>query len=176
MNSSLRKTLFSILLFGVTIIAYQFMIKPANRSLAEQKVRVQVKSAKFEQIIATAKDLNKQLGQLQDAIDFFESKLPSKSETHKILEQVTIIAQNKGLKTKTIRTMKRRDNSGYIEQPLKMQLQGDFNAFYSFLIELERLPRIIKIRELKLRKESKEQGKVTADFIVSIFFQNEVSG
>ena len=72
--------------------------------------------------------------------------------------------------------MKKKDNRGYIEQPLKMQLTGDFNSFYSFLLELERLPRIIKIRELRLKKDSKEQGKVTADFIVSIFFQKEVAG
>ena len=175
MNSSLRKTLFTILLFGITIIAYQFMIKPANRSLAEQKARVQAKSAKFEQIIATAKDLNKQLVQLQDAIDFFESKLPPKSQTHKILEQVTIIAQNKGLKPKTIRTMKKKDNSGYIEQPLKMEWVGNFNSFYSFLLELEKLPRIMKIRELELKKQINGEGEITTNFIVGIFFQNSAS-
>lgn len=176
MNNNLRKPLFSIVLLGITFIAYQYMIKPANRSLAEQKARVREKSVKFEQIIATAKDLNKQLVQLQDAIEFFESKLPPKSKTHKVLEQVTVIAQKNGLKPKTIRTLKKKDNRGYIEQPLKMQLTGDFNSFYSFLLELERLPRIIKIRELKLKKDSKEQGKVTADFVVSIFFQKEIVG
>ena len=90
-----------------------------------------------------------------------------------MLQQVTVIAQKNGLKPKTIRTLAQKDNSGYVEQPLKMELQGNFNSFYSFLLELEKLPRIMKIRELKLDKQAGGEGHVAADFIVSIFFQNK---
>ena len=57
-----------------------------------------------------------------------------------------------------------------MEQPLRMELMGDFNSFYSFLLELEELDRIMKIRELKLEKLS--ESEITADFVVSVFFQN----
>jgi len=176
MTSGLRKAVFFVLLLGVALVAYQYMIKPANRYLAEQKARLQTKLAKlaeFEKATAAAEDLSKQLKQLGEAIEFFESKLPPKSEIHKVLEQVTVIAQKQGLKPKTIRTLEKKDNSGYIEQPLKMKLEGDFNSFYSFLLELEKLPRIMKIRELELEKQAKSEGQIAADFIVSIFFQNE---
>ncbi len=119
--------------------------------------------------------MTKQLEQLQEAIEFFESKLPPKSQIHEVLEQVTVIAQKQGLKPKTIRTLKRKDNSGYIEQPLKMELEGNFGSFYSFLLELEKLPRIMKIRELRLKKQTDRDGQIAADFIVSIFFQNIAS-
>jgi Tfp pilus assembly protein PilO len=56
-----------------------------------------------------------------------------------------------------------------------MGLVGDFNSFYSFLLELEKLPRIMKIRELSLDKENEVEGKIEAQFIVSIFFQNKTS-
>ena len=176
MTSGLRKVVFFILLLGVAYVAYQYMIKPANRHLAEHKRRVQAKLAKlaeFEETTAAADGLTKQLEQLKEGLEFFESKLPPKSEIHKVLEQVTVIAQKQGLVPKTIRTLKKKDNSGYIEQPLKMELVGNFNSFYSFLLELEKLPRIMKIRELELRKLPKHQGQIAANFIVSIFFQNE---
>jgi Tfp pilus assembly protein PilO len=54
-----------------------------------------------------------------------------------------------------------------------MELVGNFSSFYSFLLELEKLPRIIKIRELKLDKEKITEGQISADFILSIFFQNK---
>jgi type IV pilus assembly protein PilO len=176
MTSGLRKIVFFVLLLGVPFLAYQYMIKPANKLLAEQNARVQTKMAKLAEIekaTATAENLTKQLEELQDAIGFFESKLPPKSKIHKVLEQVTIIAQKQGLKPKTIRTLKKKNNSGYIEQPLKMELEGNFNAFYSFLLELEKLPRIMKIRELKLEKIRELEGQIKTDFIVSIFFQNK---
>ncbi len=178
MPSGLRKAVFFISLLGIAVVGYQYMIKPANKHLSEARQRVEVKLAKlaeFEETSATAESLTKQLEQLQEAIEFFESKLPPKSQIHEVLEQVTVIAQKKGLKPKTIRTLAKKDNSGYIEQPMKMQLEGNFNSFYSFMLELEKLPRIMKIRELNLEKQIKDEGKVSSDFIVSIFFQNKTS-
>jgi len=176
MNSGLRKLIFFVLLLAVAYIAYRYMVKPANISMAEQRNRLEAKMAKlaeFEQAAVAAEDLTKQLEQLREAVEFFESKLPPKSEIHKVLEQVTVIAQKQGLKPKTIRTLKKENNSGYIEQPLKMELVGNFNSFYSFLLELEKLPRIMKIRELEVTKQSEHEGEITSDFVVSIFFQNE---
>ena len=176
MTSNFRKAVFFVLLLGVAVIGYQYMIKPANKNLVETKERVATKRtqlAKYEKAALAAEDLTKQLEQLQEAIKFFESKLPPKSQIHKVLEQVTVIAQKQGLKPKTIRTLKKKDNSGYIEQPLEMELEGNFGSFYSFLLELEKLPRIMKIRQLGLAKKTDGEGSVEADFTVSIFFQNK---
>lgn len=177
MSGLMRKVIFFVLLAGFAIVGYHFMIKPANRHLAESKQRVEAKRAKlveFERATNAAEDLSKQIEQLHDAIEFFESKLPPTHEIHKVLEQVTVIAQKQGLKPKTIRTKEKKNNNGYIEQPLRMQVEGDFNAFYSFLLELEKLPRIMKVRKLNLEKSDSEEGDVAADCIVSIFFQNVV--
>jgi type IV pilus assembly protein PilO len=178
MTGNFRKAVFFVLLLGVAVVGYQYMIKPANTHLAEVKGRVDTKFAqlaKFQQASAVAEDLAKQLDQLQEAIGVFESRLPPKSQIHEVLQQVTVIAQKEGLEPKTIRTLKDKNNSGYIEQPLRMELVGNFSSFYSFLLELENLPRIMKIRELNLEKQTDGEGQIAADFIVSIFFQNKVS-
>ncbi len=178
MTSGMRKLVFFALLVGVAVAGYQYMIKPANKQLAEAKASVDSKLAKleeFEKATAAAKNLTKQLEQLEEAIQFFESKLPPKSKIHEVLEQVTVIAQTEGLEPKTIRTLAKKNNSGYIEQPMDMSLAGDFRSFYSFLLELEKLPRIMKIRQLKIDKEKTEEGRIIADFVVSIFFQNKTT-
>jgi type IV pilus assembly protein PilO len=175
MTGNFRKIVFFLVLVGVAVVGYQYMIKPANAHLAESKRRVDAKLsqlAKFREASTAAEDLTKQLDQLKEAMTFFESKLPPKSQIHEVLEQVTVIAQTQGLKPKTIRTLDKKNNSGYIEQPLKMELVGKFDSFYCFLLELEKLPRIMKIRELELDKQNNDDGEITADFIVSIFFQN----
>jgi hypothetical protein len=55
-----------------------------------------------------------------------------------------------------------------------MELEGNFKAFYSFLLETEKLPRIMKIRELEISKQATDEGLISAKFIMSIFFQNEI--
>ena len=176
MTSAFRKAVFSALLLGVAVAGYKYMIKPANKNLADAKGSLEAKLSqlsKFVRVATTDDGLKKQLEQLEEAIKFFESKLPPKSQIYEVLEQVTVIAQKEGLKPKTIRTLKRKNNSGYIEQPMKMELVGNFSSFYSFLLELEKLPRIVKIRELKLDKQLSTEGQVVADFVISIFFQNK---
>ena len=174
MTGALRKVVFIALLAGLAWAGYHFMIKPANTDLAQTKQRNRAKRAKlaeFEKASAAAQDMTKQMEQLQDAVAFFESKLPSTNEIYKVLEKVTVIAQKQGLKPKTIRTLARKSNSGYVEQPLLMELEGNFPAFYSFLLEMEKLPRIMKVRKLDLSKKNKLEGEIVAKCVVSVFFR-----
>ena len=108
MTGGLRKAVFFALVIGLTVVGYQYMIKPANTNLADAKTRVDMKLAKlaeYEKATAAAEDLTKQLAQLEEAISFFESRLPPKSQIDEVLKQVTMIVQKEGLKPKTIRTL-----------------------------------------------------------------------
>ena len=175
MKTGWRKMAFFAVLVGLACVAYQYWIKPVNSELAKQKAQLRANLAKLEQVektIPSPEELSKQLEKLQEAVEFFDSKLPPKSEIDKVLHDVTLIVQNKGLRSKRVLRLQNKDNSGYIEQPLKMELVGNFNSFYSFLLELEELPRIMKIRELEIEKQKGNEGQITANFIVSIFFQN----
>lgn len=175
MSTSLRKIIFFTVLTGLAFVAYAYMIKPATQELKRQKEQMETTAEKLNELeIATAdtEDLTKQLQEMEDAIKFFENKLPPHSEIHTVLENITIIAQNQGLKPKTIKTLKSKAKNGYIEQPLEMELYGDFSAYYSFLLELEKLDRIAQIRELSLKKKSKYEGQTEATFVLSVFFQD----
>ena len=178
MTSGSRKFVFFVLLMALAYVSYAYMIKPANQHLAREKIEVNAKRAKLLELrkaTAAASDLTKQLEKVEEAIAVFESKLPPRSEIHKVLENITRIAQTHGLVPKTIRTLKVKSNRGYIEQPLHMELHGNFNSYYSFLLELEKLDRITKIRELLLKKKAKTEGETAATFVVSIFFQKTSS-
>ena len=178
MTNAFRKVVLFVLLSGMVVVGYKYMIEPATKHLSETKERLQTKLAKlaeFEEATIAADDLTKKLKRLEEAIEFFESRLPPESEIDKVLRDVTLIAQKQGLSSKMIRTLEKKNNSGYIEQPLRMQLVGNFNSFYCFLLELEKLPRIMKIRELELKKQLENEGQIEVDFVVRIFFQNKAS-
>ena len=174
MNSSLRYLIFFVLTVAMGYASWAYMIKPANENLKQERQKVDTMSAKLQELeraTAAAQDLTSQLQKIEEAIKAFESKLPPSSEIHTVLEDVTLIAQRHGLTPKSIRTQKNKNNRGYIEQPLEMELHGNFNSYYAFLLELEKLDRITKIRELELQKSDRE-GQTEATFVMSIFFQN----
>jgi len=173
MTSGIRQIVFFVLMIGMAYASWAYMIRPANAALTQQRAAMKQKQAKLTELDRaknTASDLDEQLKQVEEAIRVFESKLPPKSEIDRILENVTLIAQKQGLTAKTISSLKTSNRNGHIEQPLKMELQGDFNSFYAFLLELERMDRITKIRELTLKKKSQYEGQTEATFVMSIFF------
>lgn len=174
MNSSTRHLIFFVLIIGMAYVSWAYMIKPANQYLTEERSKMEAQRSKLnelERATAAAEDLSEQLTKIEEAINVFESKLPPSSEIHTVLENVTLIAQRHGLTPKTIRTLKSERSRGYIEQPLEMELDGNFNSYYAFLLELEKLDRITKIRELKLKKKTKQEGQTEAKFVMSIYFQ-----
>ena len=62
MTGSLRKAVFFALVMSLTIIGYQFMIKPANKDLAAAKARVDMKLIKlgeYEKATAAAEGLTR---------------------------------------------------------------------------------------------------------------------
>ncbi|MCD4831797.1 MAG: type 4a pilus biogenesis protein PilO [Anaerohalosphaeraceae bacterium] len=151
------------------------MVKPANARLVQKRQQINTKLQKLNELsLATseAQDLSKQLSTLTEAVEFFQSRLPHESQIHKVLEQITLIAQKQGLKPGTISALRTKDSNGYIEQPLRMEIDGDFNAFYSFLIEIEKLPRIIRLRQLDLKKDKKNPSQIHANFVISVFFSS----
>lgn len=175
MNSTSRKALFFILLIGMAYVSYAYMIKPANLHLTKERDKVVQKQAKLKELekaTADAKDLTEQLKKVEEAIHAFESKLPPENAVETVLQDIAVIVQKHSLTSKMIRTLPQKRSKGYIELPLEMELEGNFNSYYAFLLEVEKLDRITKIRELTLKKQSKYEGQTQSRFIISIFFQN----
>ena len=175
MNSNSRKLVFFIVLVALAWFAYIYMIKPANAAITQQRSQINTKIAKLaelEKLSFAADDAGRQLAKLSDAVQFFRDKLPPESEIHKVLESITLIAQKQGLNCDDITALKSKVCNGYIEQPLKMELNGSFQAFYQFLIEIEKLQRIINIGELELKKDINDASKINSSMTISIFFSN----
>ena len=175
MNGIVRTMLFFGALVGLAYVSNFKMIKPANAEMENQKqmlIQKQTQLAKLQNAPEATEDLKKQLDRLSQGVTFIESKLPPASQIDAVLQNVTVIAERNHLESKTIRTIKTKQNSGYIELPIKMELAGSFTSIYSFLLELEQLDRITKIRELDLEKEKGKEGQVEASFVLSIFFQD----
>ena len=56
-----------------------------------------------------------------------------------------------------------------------MDLSGDFNGFYSFLLKLEKMPRITRITDMRLSKINGQDGQMRALLTMSIFFEPDGS-
>lgn len=146
--------------------------------MREQIAAKQKRLSKLNRALGTIGDLKEEIAQLEEAVTFFESKLPSEKEIDRVLEEVWRLAEANELATKSIQTMRIGGASpflstggGQAEQPIKMQFAGDFLGFYAFLLALEDQPRIMRIRQMTLQHNAGDNGRISAVVELSIFFE-----
>ena len=180
MKFGVRELLFVLLLLAIPLGSYWWIFKPANSHIESQRRDIDAKAQKLaslQKALVGIKDLNEEVQSLREAVDFFQAKLPKHHEIHRVLEQLTRIADKHRLDTKHFKTHKPVFGAACAEQPMEMELTGDFNAFYQFLLDLERLPRITKVRIMDLKKDDKaeRQGLMKATLQMSIYFDNAIS-
>lgn len=126
---------------------------------------------KLQRVARRISDLRQEITRLEDALSFFEDRLPEEREIDVILREVWLIAESKSLTPRSVRTSTPEVMPRYNSQPITMCLEGDFNSFYEFLLGLERLPRITKVRQMQISKSPLQEGVVRVDLLMDIFFE-----
>ena len=171
-----REAVFVLLLLAMPVAAYFFVFQPRSAQITEAREEVSAKQAKLKELEMATKsieDLGAEIDRLREAITLVEQKLPAQRDVEIVLRDVWRLAAENKLPPKSVRTDTIIDTAHYAELPIKMKIVGDFAGFYTFLQELEKLPRITRTPELKLKKQNNESGLMQADMILSIFFEGD---
>lgn len=179
MRFGARELLFFALLVAIPAGSYLWVFKPANQQVTQKRLANQIKVEKLEKVqkaLVHVNDLDQEVKKLSEGIEFFESKLPQEHEIHNVLDQVAQIAHERRLETKLFRTLKPKPMAKYSEQPIKMEVCGDFDSYYQFLLDLEKIARITKVKQMEVDKKAKKEGMIEAKMELSIFFANMPSG
>jgi type IV pilus assembly protein PilO len=177
MKIGFREIIFLTVMAGLLAVAFLFFKKSDKKrvDLLADIRKEQSDLTNLRTATAGIADMAKKLEELQQAITFFESKLPAEKEMDKILKEVWQMAESNNLTTKKVQTLRSDRSSNFSEQPIQLSLSGDFNGYYSFLLQLEKLPRITRITDMKLAKINDRDGEMTAQMTMSIFFEPETS-
>lgn len=171
-----REAVFILLLLAMPVAAYFFVFQPRTAEVAEARAEIATKQGKLKEVEAATMnidDLGAEIDRRREAIRLVEQKLPAQRDVETVLRDVSRLATENKLTTKSFRTDKSVESAHYVELPIKMKIVGDFAGFYTFLQELEKLPRITRMPEMKLKKQKDDEGMMEADIILSIFFEGE---
>ncbi len=175
MRLGAREILFLLLLLALPMAAYRFVFEPRNAQISEVRQQIIEKRGKLDQLrLATQRidDLGREIGRLSEAVILFEQKLPAQRDVEVILKEVWELAMQHGLTPKSVRTDEPVMSEMYAELPLRMMIVGDFDGFYSFLLDLEKLQRITRLPQARLERiDGQTIGQIKADLVLSIFYE-----
>jgi len=174
MKMLLRIGLCVLAIAGAAAAFYLLYVQPTTRhdtDLSREIEERQRALADLERSTAGIDDINRKIKELQEAVQFFESKLPQEKEVETILAQVWKMAEANALQARTIKSGKTQRTANYSEQTIEMNLAGDFTGFYLFMQQLEKLPRLTRVTDMTLSKISDHDGQMQATLSLNIFFE-----
>jgi Tfp pilus assembly protein PilO len=151
-----------------------FAIYPMTRSMRNDLAVVaerRASLAKLQEVTQRITNLQQEVQRLEGALRFFDSRLPAQTEIDVILREVWLIAESKALTPRSVRTKKPESGPRCNTQPITMAFEGPFDSFYQFLLGLEQLPRITKVREISIQKSPTQEGNILVDMTMDIFFE-----
>ncbi|MEX0886861.1 MAG: type 4a pilus biogenesis protein PilO [Phycisphaeraceae bacterium] len=180
MHLGIRELIFFALLLAFPLGAYFSVFRPHNERIAEAREEIRYKEQRLAELEAATENitsLGAEIDRLAEAIELFEQKLPAQREVEVILRQVWELAAQHGLTPESVRTDQIVPAAEHAELPIKMVILGDFDGFYSFLLDLEKLPRITRLPQMELRADrERSDGVMRADIVLSIFFDRADAG
>jgi type IV pilus assembly protein PilO len=176
MRIGVRETFLLALLLALPLLSWWLVFRPQNAFISQAKREIEHKHQlldKLRETTARNQDLAHDNEEIQKNIQSIEARLPSNKEVDAVIRQVSDLAVESGLEPPNIESDKPVAAALYMEQPLKMKITGNFNGFYEFLVKLEQLPRITRIPDMKITRATDVDGHMKAEFVLSIYFQQE---
>ncbi|MDX9911493.1 MAG: type 4a pilus biogenesis protein PilO [Phycisphaerales bacterium] len=171
-----RELLLLLVIVAIPVASWFLVFNPQNKRITEKKAEIEHKRELLERLRAETSrnsDLERANAETAATIRTIEARLPTNKEVDRIVRQVSTLAVDSGLQSPGLKSAKPVNAALYMEQPLEMKTSGEFEGFYGFLIDLERLPRITRIPDMKLERDSKGDGQMKCEFTLSIYFQDE---
>ena len=187
MRFGLREIIFLLVLLAVPTVSLFYVFKPRNEEIRQAMDEIQVKQARLDklaEVTSKIEDIGLAIEQGRESIAMIEAKLPSDQDVEGIMEQVWHIAARNRLTVKSVKSEKMAPAARYRELPLKMVVEGQFDGFYQFMLELENLERITRIHNMSLERTNQRgarrtdvaPGSMTAEYTLSIYFEPEEEG
>lgn len=186
MQFGLRELIFLVVLLAVPVASYIFVFKPRNIEINRAQEEITVKQTRLDQLAEVASkidDIGLAIEAGRESIEKIEAKLPNEQDVEGILEQVWQIAKRNRMAVRSVKSEKSVPAAMYMELPLRVVMEGQFDGFYQFLLELENLPRITRIHQMELKRpdplkptpqreqQSIPPGWMKAEFLLSIYFE-----
>jgi type IV pilus assembly protein PilO len=161
---------------ALPVASYFLVFRPQNAEINRAKGDVEHMRnllTRLQEEAAKNADFERANQELAANIQTIERRLPTNQEVDAVVRQVSDLAVAAGMTSPAVKTNKPMPAGLYMEQPLEMETQGSFIGFHTFLAQLEKLPRVTRIHEMKLAAQLGDEHELKATFTLSIYYQDD---
>ncbi|MCS6116006.1 type IV pilus inner membrane component PilO [Shewanella baltica] len=165
------KTVFAILLALCVFAAGYFLVisDAVDIYTAEQDREVQLRddfNNKY-QLAANLKLYREQLATMEVQFAELLKMLPSENEMPGLLDDLTFVATDAGLRIQSLDWEPEIQRDFYIEFPIKMSVTGDYHQLGNMVSGVAKLPRIVSLHDFTIKRD--DAGNLAMDILAKTY-------
>ncbi|MGI2067321.1 type 4a pilus biogenesis protein PilO [Shewanella sp. MF08487] len=165
------KVFFAILLMLCVFIAGYFLVvsDAIDVYVAEQDKELQLRDdfqSKY-QLAANLKLYREQLATMEVQFAELLKMLPSENEMPGLLDDLTFVATDAGLRIQSLDWEPEIPRDFYIEFPIKMSVTGDYHQIGNMVSGVAKLPRIVSLHDFTIKRD--DAGNLATDILAKTY-------
>jgi type IV pilus assembly protein PilO len=148
------------LLTGLYVYLY---FLPKSEEIQQKRdllTKKQAELAEQKKIVANLPKFQKELSDLEGKLKEALSQLPDKKEIPRLLADISQQAIDSGLEILLFKPKPEAPKEFYAEIPVEMELLGNYHEVALFFDRVGRLPRIVNIKGITMKKPTDRDGKI----------------
>ncbi len=154
------RTVILIILFIATLVAGYFfdltdIVSNLDTIIAQRK-KLESDYAQTHHIVINLDSYREQVEKVKSTLALLSQQIPPNSEEALLLEEISQQASSSGLHFLAIKPLAEERKGFYVEQPLELTLEGDYQGFSEFISHLSSLPRIVTTHDFTITKNAEE--------------------
>ncbi|MGL5047988.1 MAG: type 4a pilus biogenesis protein PilO [Shewanella sp.] len=165
------KAFFSVLLALCVLAAGYFLVISDSIDIytAEQDREVLLRDdfKNKYQLAANLKLYREQLAKMEEQFAELLKMLPSENEMPGLLDDLTFVATDAGLKINSLNWEVEIQRDFYIEFPIKMSVTGDYHQLGSMVSGVAKLPRIVSLHDFIIKRD--DAGNLAMDILAKTY-------
>ncbi|MGE6436745.1 type 4a pilus biogenesis protein PilO [Shewanella baltica] len=165
------KTFFAVLLALCVLAAGYFLVvsDSVDTYTAEQDKEVQLRDdfKNKYQLAANLKLYREQLATMEVQFAELLKMLPSENEMPGLLDDLTFVATDAGLRIKSLDWEPEIQRDFYIEFPIKMSVTGDYHQLGNMVSGVAKLPRIVSLHDFTIKRD--DAGNLAMDILAKTY-------
>jgi len=145
--------------YGIGIMRIREAIQANEKKLSAAEKKYQEELTKIQRIPS----LQAELDEREPEILKYEARLPKSEEVPELFRDIDRFKQTSDLEIVFQTRLPPVDKEGYVELPIRLEVNGDFDAIGTFINQLERNQRFVQVKELEISESPADRSQDLAD-------------
>ena len=162
-------------------VFWNYIVRPANESLAQRQAQLDSIRGEIQRGLATAQRLpefRRQVADLEAQLDRLRPVLPNEKDVADLLRRIQGMATQSNLTIRGFAPQAVATRAMYAEWPIGLQIEGTYHNLGNFLERVSKFPRIINVTgiHIKAKTDGGPGDSITADCTATTFVLIEPKG